>query len=98
MDPKRIEVDPEGDDELVYPDVVVHHRGNDDSNLLVMELKKSTNPESRDRDRAKLKGCVERFGYRFAVLVGLRVGVDPTPARRRESLERLNPPPAAEAP
>ena len=93
MDPKRIGVNPEGDEELVYPDLVVHHRGNDDCNLLIIEVKKSSNPETRHRDRAKLEGCVKQFKYRFAVLVDLRVGVLPT-ARRREQLDRVHPPSA----
>ena len=96
MDPKQIKVNPEEGKEYVYPDVIVHHRGKHGSNLLVMELKKSTNREPRDRDRAKLEGCMKEFDYRFAVLVDLQVG--PTTARRRESLVRVHPPPAAERP
>ena len=76
FDPKRLQEIPncKNHDSLVYPDVVVHRRGNDDSNLLVMELKKSTNTEPRDCDRTKLKCCVDAFKYDFAVLVDIPVG------------------------
>ena len=92
MDPKQIAVNPAGENKLVYPDVIVHHRGNDDGNLLVMELKKSTNPQSRDDDRSKLKHCVKKFGYEFALLVDLAVGDDLTVACRPRYLERVHPP------
>ena len=91
MDPKRIGVNPEGGEERVFPDVIVHHRGNDDSNLLVMELKKSTNPESRDADRRKLNHLVEEYRYEFAVLVDLPIGDDLTMAPRRWPINRVHP-------
>lgn len=59
---------------LVYPDIIVHRRGDDQENLLVVEVKKSTNATSRDCDRAKLAGFVEELGYRYAVLVDLPTG------------------------
>ena len=88
MDPKRVEVDPEQGEELVYPDVIVHRRGGDEANLLVMELKKSTNSESRGRDRRKLRCCVEDFNYEFAMLVDIPIGDDRSPPR----IERVHPP------
>ena len=91
VDPKTIEVNPEGDKQLVYPDVIVHHRGNDDSNLLVMELKKSTNSESRDPDRRKLNHLVEQYGYKFAVLVNLPVGGDLMTTPRPWPISRVHP-------
>ncbi|MCY4076732.1 MAG: hypothetical protein OXH04_15015 [Acidobacteria bacterium] len=91
MDPKTIEVNPERDEQFVYPDVIVHHRGNDDSNLLVMELKKSTNPESRDPDRRKLNHLVEQYGYKFAVLVDLPIGGDLITTPRPWPVCRIHP-------
>lgn len=91
MDPKTIEVNPEGGEQFVDPDVIVHHRGNDDSNLLVMELKKSTNPESRDPDRRKLNHLVEQYGYKFAVLVDLPVGGDLMTTPRPWPVCRIHP-------
>jgi hypothetical protein len=60
----------------VYPDIIVHRRGNDDGNLLVIEAKLSTNGTSRDCDRAKLEGFVEEYGYRYALLLDLPAGRD----------------------
>ena len=88
MDPKRIKIDPERGGKLVYPDVIVHRRGSDESNLLVMEVKKSTNSQSRSRDRRKLRCCVEDFNYDFAVLVDIPIGGDGRPPH----IERVHPP------
>ena len=74
MDPKTIEMDPAPGETLIYPDVIIHRRGSQESNLLVMELKKCTNTAPRKRDRTKLEYCVEKFGYEFAVLVEIPVG------------------------
>lgn len=74
-DPKRLQglEECETSDGRVFPDIVVHRRGVDDRNLLVIEVKKSTNATSRECDRAKLRGFVEDFEYAFAVLVDLPV-------------------------
>lgn len=95
MDPKRVEVDPGLGKDLVYPDVIVHRRGTDESNLLVMEVKKSTNREPRGRDRKKLKCCVEQFKYEFAVLVDIPIRARGTTAGRRSCMERVHPVSAA---
>ena len=54
----------------VYPDIVVHHRGTAE-NLLVIEVKKSTDHEEIDFDRMKLEACRqdEHLQYRFALFV-----------------------------
>ena len=53
----------------VIPDIVIHRRDTDDSNLLVIEIKKETNPESRACDRAKLRAMREQLGYQAGVLL-----------------------------
>jgi hypothetical protein len=63
-----------GGPKRVVPDIVIHRRGTDDSNLLAVEIKKETNTEPRDCDRAKLRGMRERFGYRAAVLLDVPAG------------------------
>lgn len=88
MDPKRVQVNPEQGEDLVYPDVIVHRRGGDESNLLVMEVKKSTNLQSRSRDKRKLRCCVEAFNYEFAVLVDIPIGGDGSPPH----IQRVHPP------
>ena len=57
----------------VFPDVIVHRR-NTDSNLLVIEIKKSTNAESSDWDKQKLKAFRGTLKYRFAVFLRLATG------------------------
>lgn len=70
------------DGQDIRPDVVVHRRGNDDSNLLAMELKKApvSEPDRRE-DQRKLAGYQQEFRYRFAIWVELPVGygTDHTP-------------------
>jgi hypothetical protein len=74
-DPKMIEFG-SGDDaeqgSRVFPDVIVHKRGTAD-NLLVFEVKKSSNPEPDERDFAKLRGYCQQLGYRHGVFVRLSV-------------------------
>lgn len=76
FDKKRLDLpdDCGGAKRRVYPDVVVHRRGHDKANLLVVELKKSTNPESRDCDRAKLTAMKAQLHYAFAVFVEIPAG------------------------
>ena len=50
----------------VFPDIIVHHRNTDD-NLLVIEVKKSTNPFSDKDDLQKLALFKEQLNYRYAV-------------------------------
>jgi len=61
--------------EYVYPDVVVHVRGNDDSNLLVIEAKLGKKPTVPVCDAAKLKGFTKPDGdYHYQL--GLFIGFD----------------------
>jgi hypothetical protein len=80
LDRKRVELPPNcryGGIKLILPDIVVHRRGTDDDNLLVVELKKQTNTkkESRDCDRAKIVAMKREFHYQHGVLIDLPVGV-----------------------
>lgn len=57
----------------VYPDIIVHHRGTDDSSL-VMEIKKTENssPQSDERDRDKLRAFVGRhYNYQHGLFLRL---------------------------
>jgi hypothetical protein len=58
----------------VYPDIIVHRRDTDE-NLLVIEMKKSTNRESSEYDIQKLTAFKRELGYTFAVFVLLGSGV-----------------------
>jgi len=59
----------------VQPDIVVHQRGIDDDNLLVIEVKKRSNPETPEYDALKLelfttpKNGDRGYGYHFGAWV-----------------------------
>lgn len=57
----------------VYPDIIVHHRGEQD-NLLVVEAKKMGNHRGDDHDFRKLIAFRRQLKYRYAVF--LRLGTD----------------------
>jgi hypothetical protein len=58
----------------VFPDIVVHDRGNDVANILVIELKKSTNREPSDCDLAKLRRFRELLGYKVGLFIRFSTG------------------------
>ena len=61
--------------QTVFPDIIVHHRGTDE-NFVVIEIKKSSNPESPDRDFQKLNAFKSQLGYKFAIFVKFSVDED----------------------
>ena len=81
IEPKRLQLavnqissdDDQG--KTVYPDVIVHRRSNTQRNLLVIEVKKSTNPEPRNHDKRKLKAYTSQLGYRYAVSLEIQTRV-----------------------
>lgn len=68
----------------VLPDVVVHQRGNDSRNLLVIEIKKSTNSEPRECDIAKLRCFREQLHYRFGLFLEFQTRVQMPAVSRAE--------------
>jgi hypothetical protein len=58
----------------VFPDIIVHDPGHDDANLLVVEVKKTTNNVPDDLDVAKLKLIKDQIRYDFAVFIRLPTG------------------------
>jgi hypothetical protein len=56
----------------VYPDVIVHQRGSEDDNLLVIEAKKSSN--STDGDRQKIQAYLQHLDYDFGLFVRFDTG------------------------
>lgn len=59
----------------VYPDIIVHRRGDQTAhNLLVIEVKRESNPEPLECDRAKILAMRSKYGYKFGVLVVLPTG------------------------
>ncbi len=90
LDPKTVQLPPEchgGGERLIVPDVIVHRRGNDADNLLVVEVKKETNAEPRTCDRAKILGMKKQFGYTWGVL--LEVPAGPGAGTRQSATEWL---------
>lgn len=63
-------------DRLVVPDIIVHRRGDNERNLLVVELKKSTNSKTRTLDRNKLKAYKHELNYKFGALITVPAGRD----------------------
>lgn len=53
------------------PDIVVHHRGVDDANLLAIEIKRSSSRESRLYDHLKLQALREELGYAHTLFLEL---------------------------
>ena len=52
----------------VYPDIVVHQRGNNERNLLVIEAKKDNNKGDLKKDRCKLREFTNPHGdYKYKV-------------------------------
>lgn len=77
LDPKTLDLPPGchgGGEKLIVPDVIVHRRGYDATNLLVVEVKKETNAEPRVCDRAKIQGMKTQFGYMCGVLLEIPAG------------------------
>jgi excisionase family DNA binding protein len=48
----------------VFPDIIVHKRGSNHHNMLVVEMKKRTDGDDADFDRDKLTSFVEQYRYR----------------------------------
>ena len=53
----------------VFPDIIVHRRGTNEHNLLVVEMKKASSTVSPDYDMEKLKAFRHELKYLFAVHV-----------------------------
>ena len=62
----------------VLPDVVVHRRGSDDSNLLIIEMKKSANQAGIERDRRRIQAFRSELRYQFGALVVCKTGDHPS--------------------
>jgi RNA-splicing ligase RtcB len=79
-DPKRLDLpsrhDINSDDldaKTVFPDIIIHRRGTDE-NVVVIEVKKSTNTESNEWDMRKLAAFRDQLRYRVALFFSFRTG------------------------
>lgn len=59
----------------VFPDIIVHQRGQDGLNVLVIEMKKDDAPKA-EFDRTKLRAFVLDLSYEFAVFLRFTTGDD----------------------
>ena len=53
-----------------YPDIIVHERGNNNHNILVVEIKKSNNKSDWEIDKRKLEGFTKKeegYGYKLGL-------------------------------
>jgi hypothetical protein len=73
----------------VVPDVIVHKRGHNADNLLVVEVKKLLSRETSDYDLQKLQGYVAELDYRFGAHITLGFDLEGAPTREVVWLERL---------
>lgn len=75
-EPKRVHL-PQPDDPdarryvSIYPDIIVHQRGSNDRNLLIVEAKKAVDGrfDGEERDRRKLEAYAQDLGYKVGVFV-----------------------------
>jgi hypothetical protein len=80
FDVKKLSLSERGvkDDELdavtVFPDIIVHKRGSQDQNLLVIEMKKASSSVDHKYDIEKLSAFKNQLKYCFAVhvVIGFR--------------------------
>lgn len=68
-----------------YPDIIVHRRGTNDQNVLVIEAKKDNSGYDDDLDVSKVRGFTSNedensYHYKHGVLIKFQTGVN-TPAR-----------------
>ena len=75
---------PRDDGYLVYPDIIIHRRGNQGPNLLALEMKKTTTGGCRDCDKEKLTAYLCELQYRHAVFVEFEAGTQEPQVREIE--------------
>ena len=71
----RDRIETEG--QRVLPDVIVHRRGDNKSNLLVIEVKKASDPRGTGCDHERLEAFRAELRYKFGALVVCTTGERP---------------------
>ncbi len=76
----------------VFPDIIIHKRGDNLGNLLIIEIKKSSNSErlAIDHDRVKLEKYKEKFGYTYTLFLIIPVGTNFTVNNSKDIKINLN--------
>jgi hypothetical protein len=57
----------------VFPDIIIHKRMTK-KNYVVIEVKKTTNPESDECDIQKLEAFINELGYQYGLFIRFKVG------------------------
>lgn len=58
------------DAQTIFPDIIIHNRGNNKNNLLIIEAKKSNNPDQGNFDKEKLIELAKSpFLYKFGLFI-----------------------------
>ncbi|MBU4360611.1 hypothetical protein KKA66_02045 [Patescibacteria group bacterium] len=58
----------------VFPDIIIHKRGKNGKNLLVIEAKKDPTTKEKINDIDKLKKIQKQYNYTFAVFMKFNIG------------------------
>lgn len=66
--PKRLNVP---DDKLVQPDIIVHKRGNNQDNLLVIEIKMTWKNQKKEFDFLKIEAYKSELNYNYGLYLEL---------------------------
>jgi len=62
------------DSKSVFPDIVIHKRKTNDYNLLVIEIKKSSNKNGHDFDKTKIRAFTRPpYNYNFGLFLEINV-------------------------
>lgn len=62
------------DAKTIFPDIVIHKRNTDNDNLLVIEIKKSSNNQNYDFDISKIKALTnDPYNYKFGLFLEINV-------------------------
>jgi hypothetical protein len=70
----------------VFPDIIIHRRGGKGPNLLVIEIKKTSNTSDRTHDYNKLRKYVKDLNYKCALF--LEIGVKEKTGKWKMDWER----------
>lgn len=66
--PKRLQVP---NDNLVQPDIIIHKRGSNDANLLVIEIKMTWKSQRKDFDFQKIEAYITELDYKNGLYLEL---------------------------
>ena len=62
------------DADTIYPDIIVHNRGTQDNNILIIEVKKTSNRDTGDFDKEKIKELMNRpYNYKFGLFLRIKL-------------------------